>query len=568
MVVFQTADAFRYAPMLAATAPTALELCRRNRLLYESFTGVKRGFFSWHACYNRIILFKELLDRGFSGWGVYLDADAYVHDFDFDVRGYLAGKRDHAAIFATSGVTGEGWDINTGVTMINVAHPLGRSLIDRWLELFRNIPDAWLRVTDRWEDGADDQALMHQILQHDRPIVDAVFVESMDLINSRYATFIRQHLRAQTADLNQRIQDISAEVRSIFVKHGCALPGTLAHPVEPRSSWSFLHPRGLIPELVAAPVPPPQPLLAAVSIAIWHAAAREAVPPHLKTLAGLLERGDRDAVGAELAALGSGTAGEGVLGGRRQHDRVRRDAVFAEARARRTYDALVSLGEMVGVLPIEHPEFGPWGRNAQHDPAMLFRSIADELDIDLAPPPTIGGYLGIAVGHGIILHLRMIEAIYVAWRSRELADSVSAARMIQLGADAGLTAHYARRFGLADIWLVGTPTENAMGSYVLADTVGPPVRLVPRQMLEEALSGSSALLVLEELRPVLWNNVSPEGCRAIFSLGAEVALADGSSDRAVAPAPPGFRRVDRRRHGIRPGFVEELFTATGAHSPA
>jgi hypothetical protein len=76
IIVFQTADAFRYARMLAVTAPTAIEYCRRHGFRYESFVGIKRGAWPLAGLLQPHHPLQELLDRGFAGWAFYLDADA------------------------------------------------------------------------------------------------------------------------------------------------------------------------------------------------------------------------------------------------------------------------------------------------------------------------------------------------------------------------------------------------------------------------------------------------------------------------------------------------------------
>jgi hypothetical protein len=81
-----------YFDMLCLSARANRAYCRRHEIAYQAFVGVKRGFHSWQATYNRIPLLQELVDAGFAGWVLYLDADAYVADLDFDLRLYLADR--------------------------------------------------------------------------------------------------------------------------------------------------------------------------------------------------------------------------------------------------------------------------------------------------------------------------------------------------------------------------------------------------------------------------------------------------------------------------------------------
>eukprot|EP01032_Pedospumella_encystans_P020698 gene20698-23509_t len=81
LLIFQTCDHERYVPILQATSQTVLEYVRRWHCDYETFIGIKKGAHPWHASFNRIHKFGELMRSGFRGWVVYLDADYY-----FDIR--------------------------------------------------------------------------------------------------------------------------------------------------------------------------------------------------------------------------------------------------------------------------------------------------------------------------------------------------------------------------------------------------------------------------------------------------------------------------------------------------
>jgi SAM-dependent methyltransferase len=212
VILLQTADADRYAPMLAVTATNVREYARRHGHGYESFVGIKRGFHPWQATFNRIPMLAELLDRGFAGWALYLDADAYIQDLDFDLTDYLADKDDRAAIFATSGVTGQAWDVNAGVALINFGHPQGRALVQRWAERFAAHDDAFLRDAAEWLHDGNDQDFLHHILREEPEIGAAVLVEQMAFINGPHASFIRQHLRTMSPTLQGRLEALTGAV--------------------------------------------------------------------------------------------------------------------------------------------------------------------------------------------------------------------------------------------------------------------------------------------------------------------------------------------------------------------
>ncbi|MFC0303600.1 methyltransferase domain-containing protein [Rhizorhabdus histidinilytica] len=568
VLFLQTADAEHYAPMLAITAAGVREYCRRHGFGYESFLGVKRGFHPWQATFNRIPMLEELVARGFTGWAVYLDADAYIQDLDFDLAAYLADKGDRAAIFATSGVTGEHWDVNAGVALINLGHPLGRELVARWSAAFAGHSDETLRDATEWMGAGNDQDLLHKILERDEAIARAVLVEPMSLLNGPQARFIRQQLRTLGPTLEARTEALANAVSAVLRNNGGGpVPATEA---DQRWAARFAHPQGRLPSLVEAPVPSPMLELAAGIAGIWSAAggAEEQPPGYQRDLADRLHAGDAGAVAAELAALGRARSAQGFLGGARQHERAR-DPRFADRLARWTYDKLVSLAEAVGVLRLENPENGGWGENALTDPAELFAAVEAVLDADLAPPASVGGHLGIAVGRSIILHMRMLDAIHAAWRLRQLADMAGLGRdacIAEIGGGAGLTAYYASRLGLARYRLFDTPTMNVIQAYLLGGAAQPQ----PLAGFAAQAPGSVDILFNSDTLPGMERSAALAhlrdaeriGVRHILSINQEAAVPGQAPLSELLRETGGYRLASRHRHWLRAGYVEEHYLRT------
>lgn len=580
IVLLQTSDADHYAPMLAVTATNVREYVRRHGHGYESFVGIKRGFHPWQATFNRIPMLAELLDRGFTGWAVYLDADAYIQDLDFDLAAYLAGKSGHGAIFATSGVTGEDWDVNAGVALINFGHPQGRALVRSWVVRFAAHGDDVLRDAVEWMDHGNDQDLLHHILREEPDIAAAVLVEPMTFINGPHASFIRQQLRTLSPNLQARVEALTVAVAETLRSAGQAMVPPQAAQGDVRWAARLAHVEGRLPALIEAPVPPPLTALAERACALWAGARidRAALPGYQRDFAAALDRGDAAAVAAGLAALGKSRMAQGTLGGARQHERAR-DRSFAEGLARWTYDKLVSLAEAVGALPLENPEAGRWGANALVEPAELFALVENALDADLTPPVHIGGYLGIGVGQGRIVHMRMLDAIHAAWRLRQLAEMLdlgAAMRIAELGAGLGLTAFYARRLGLADYRLYDMTANGLIQSHVLeGEGFDAPLPGQPEENgairdirdLGAAPAGSIDLLLNVDSLPAMRTaeaiahlaEARRLGIGYLLSINQEARLPDQVPVAELTRLAGGYRLVARHRHWLRAGHVEELY---------
>lgn len=216
IVIFQSADPYRYARMLSETSRTVTEYCRRQGHSYESYIGIKRGPWPWEATYNRIIQLNELMNRGFNGWAVYMDADAYIVDLDFDLRAYLSDKQHYAAVLTPSMATDNDWDINAGVGLFNLGAPGGRRIVTEWNERFAAVSNERLAAAEDWIGSDDDQYLIQSMLRTNREIMDSVYLQSTDLMNSSFGTFIRQHLRGYSPTFEHRMAAITREVDAVM----------------------------------------------------------------------------------------------------------------------------------------------------------------------------------------------------------------------------------------------------------------------------------------------------------------------------------------------------------------
>jgi hypothetical protein len=215
VLFIQTSDPFRYRDMLADTARTVGRYCQDHGFDYESYIGIKRGKFAWHATFNRMLMLSEILTRGYRGWVIYLDADAFVADLDFDLTAYLADKIRCSAILVSLG-SGPEWAVNAGVFMINLGHEDGRRIVERWAEKFAEISDSQLAAMEIWDDRCSDQSMLYEVLDEDESIRRAIIFESRDLINGEKASFIRQVLRAYYPSLDARIAVVRLAVADIM----------------------------------------------------------------------------------------------------------------------------------------------------------------------------------------------------------------------------------------------------------------------------------------------------------------------------------------------------------------
>lgn len=212
----QTADAYRYAQMLSYSAQTVTEYARLKGYRYESFLGLKRGEHPWQATFNRVFMLTEMIEREVGGWVCYMDADAWIHDLDYDLEGLFAGVSDAAAVFTPSGASDHWWDVNAGVFFVNLDHPDGVRLCQAWKAASL---EKWGFVADKTDfpvGGPDDQSILHEILASEVVPRTTVHLTTRAEVNSQNAAFIRQHLRGDQGSFERRVAFIRETAHEVL----------------------------------------------------------------------------------------------------------------------------------------------------------------------------------------------------------------------------------------------------------------------------------------------------------------------------------------------------------------
>ena len=219
LLILQTCDRENYLPMLQHTSLTVLEYIKRHGGNYETFIGLKRGVWPWHATFNRIYKLNDYIESGYKGWVLYMDADAYFCGFDFDLLSYLSDKQKYAFVLAQSGVTSNYWDINAGIFFANLGHPICVNIIRRWKGFYdRTCKDEDYARANKWNMIISDQSSFVNILKYDL-CKSYLYIEgTREIFNSGHAKVIRQILRNNYHDncldtLEQRTATIASEVR-------------------------------------------------------------------------------------------------------------------------------------------------------------------------------------------------------------------------------------------------------------------------------------------------------------------------------------------------------------------
>ena len=215
IVFIQTSDPDVYEPMLRETAKVNKIYCKRHGLEYQEYVGLKRGYFPWHACFNRIILLKELIDAAYAGWAFYVDADAYVFDLSFDIR-RLVTEIGKPVIMAPGGLTGFYWDVNDGVFLIDLRDATARELVLAWHADFMNTPDEVLQTAATWNSIPSDQPRLQRLLREDERFGQCLGHAPREVLNDQRASFLRQVLRSNSPTFEERLAQVKTDTAVVL----------------------------------------------------------------------------------------------------------------------------------------------------------------------------------------------------------------------------------------------------------------------------------------------------------------------------------------------------------------
>lgn len=214
--------------MLELTRPRHEQFCLRHAIEIDCRIGISRGYYDWQSTFNRVEIIQELIESGWRGWVLYLDADAVINQPQFDIRRYI-GKRQGAGLVAAaaSDCPAGSWDINAGVFFLNLDSDRGRRLAEKWHQSVRMVvTDEMLRGTaepwGRLSDGApfpDDQHLLQTVLKDDPAIAETLLIADDGLINYGGGRFIRQFMR-HGGGVDSRLSSI----REVLGRHSNAMP--------------------------------------------------------------------------------------------------------------------------------------------------------------------------------------------------------------------------------------------------------------------------------------------------------------------------------------------------------
>lgn len=140
------------------------------------------------------------------------------------------------------------------------------------------------------------------------------------------------------------------------------------------------------------------------------------------------------------------------------------------AHAKLCLDGLVRFAEAIGAISLDNPE-------AAHLPLFIYdvetvlEKIEQHLNITLSFPNPYPKEHGLLSSKGVISY-RVPQALYQAWKIKQLVKNKKNPRVLEIGAGLGRTAYYARLMGIQDYTIVDLPLTAISSGYFLGRTLG------------------------------------------------------------------------------------------------
>jgi len=256
------------------------------------------------------------------------------------------------------------------------------------------------------------------------------------------------------------------------------------------------------------------------------------------------------------------------------YKRAERRTVYAA----HCYELLQQLARATGVLALPNPEALEREIAVPELPLLLDR-LETALRFSIRPTEPYPYYYGLDTDRGV-LGVRVLNALYCAWRIRQLTAGLASPRILEIGAGLGRLAEYAYRSGLTNYWIVDVPMTSLVQGHFLSHALGEDRVVLDGEPDEDARKDVVRILNPERffaddrLRFDLVINSD-----SLTELGRDVAA---KYFRRVAECSPVlfsvnhevnafrvidlhqelrvFDSVDRRPYWMRAGYVEEVFT--------
>lgn len=134
-------------------------------------------------------------------------------------------------------------------------------------------------------------------------------------------------------------------------------------------------------------------------------------------------------------------------------------------------DNLVRFGEAIGAVRLDYPESYYYASPKIWTAEAIVDAIESFIGKKLNFPNPYPDEFGVWTPRGVVSY-RVPQALYQAWRIKQLLKDIPNPRVLEIGAGLGRTAYYAKLLGIENYTIVDLPLTGVCSGYFLARTLG------------------------------------------------------------------------------------------------
>lgn len=301
-------------------------------------------------------------------------------------------------------------------------------------------------------------------------------------------------------------------------------------------------------------------------------------------LAEYLKQGDCKNVGLILSKMFRDPVTSGLMLGEGTYLATKKSSYLTSLD---WHDKALSLGQAVGIVPVQNPEQGEYGTILQLDSKDVLRRAVER--IGATPlPPQIGAMFGVRFGKGVIPVNHLLH-LYTAHRvSTIMADKNGSC--LEIGGGVGLLAYVVASMGFKRYQIVDLPLVNVLQGYLLLKSelaervqlfgedkvdAEPSIYISPSSHVKDIPSNSFDLIINQDSLPEMGNETMVGYLKSIQKIGRgyflsinQEAQASSGTDSAQGwvydscRKEEGLKLLYRTPYWMRKGYVEEVYRVT------
>lgn len=299
-------------------------------------------------------------------------------------------------------------------------------------------------------------------------------------------------------------------------------------------------------------------------------------------LAKSLECGDITSVGQILSEMFRDPVTSGLVLGEGAYKSTKENPYLTSLD---WHDKAISLGQAVGIVPVQNPEQGVYGSLLQMNSIDVLQKSVELMQLDPLPPQ-FGAMFGVKYEDGVIPVNHLLH-LYTAHRVKMMLPPDKEATCLEIGGGVGLLAYVVASMGYKQYCIVDLPLVNALQGYLLLkSTVAERVRLYgeevsdsessiyicPSNHIDEISDKSIDLIVNQDSLPEMNHETMVGYLKFIQRVGRGTFLSINQESQASTGVhsmqgwvneacrdEPGLRLTHRYPYWLRKGYLEEIY---------